>query len=109
LQNDTRRPWPVKQRIMSRHGHLSNAAAAEVVAGLLGSGLRQVVLGHLSRDCNSPELALAAVRGKLQAVGADVVVEVTCARQGEVTARQLVGLAEGSRPRVYEQATLWSN
>src|SRR5450432_1661274 len=28
LQNDTRRPWPVKQRIMSRHGHLSNAAAA---------------------------------------------------------------------------------
>ena len=30
LQSCTRRPWPVKQRIMSRHGHLSNAAAAEV-------------------------------------------------------------------------------
>ena len=28
LQNDTRRPWAVKQRIMSRHGHLSNTAAA---------------------------------------------------------------------------------
>src|SRR4051812_15377330 len=78
LQNDTRRPWPVKQRIMSRHGHLSNAAAAEVIAGLLGSSLRQVVLGHLSRDCNRPELALAAVRGRLQAQGVDALVEVTC-------------------------------
>ena len=36
LQNDTRRPWSVKQRIMSRHGHLSNAAAADVLAELLG-------------------------------------------------------------------------
>src|SRR5207247_5871401 len=29
LQEDTRRPWAVKQRILSRHGHLSNDAAAE--------------------------------------------------------------------------------
>ena len=42
LQNDTRRPWAVKQRIMSRHGHLSNAAAAGVVAELLGNGLERL-------------------------------------------------------------------
>ncbi|MBA3834144.1 MAG: MBL fold metallo-hydrolase, partial [Chthoniobacterales bacterium] len=35
LQNDPHRPWPVKQRIQSRHGHLSNAAAAAVIEQLL--------------------------------------------------------------------------
>ena len=54
LQNDTKRPWSVKQRIMSRHGHLSNAAAANALADLIGGRLRRAVLGHLSRDCNSP-------------------------------------------------------
>ena len=32
LQADPYRPWPVKQRIMSRHGHLSNASAATVIS-----------------------------------------------------------------------------
>jgi phosphoribosyl 1,2-cyclic phosphodiesterase len=55
LQNDVKRPWAVKQRIMSRHGHLSNAAAGAVIADLLSANLRRSVLGHLSRDCNRPE------------------------------------------------------
>src|SRR5438067_6109118 len=83
LQADTRRPWPVKQRIMSRHGHLSNAAAAAVLAGLLESGLRRAVLGHLSRDCNRPDLALDAVRARLDGTA----VEIFCASQTEVSAR----------------------
>jgi phosphoribosyl 1,2-cyclic phosphodiesterase len=61
LQETTRRPWPVKQRILSRHGHLSNTAAAQLVAEVAGERLRRVVLGHLSRDCNRPELALEAM------------------------------------------------
>src|SRR6266576_5772252 len=65
LQNDTYRPWPVKQRIQSRHGHLSNAAAAGVIEELLSGKIERVVLGHLSRDCNTPELALGAVRASL--------------------------------------------
>lgn len=77
LEADTRRPWSTKQRIASRHGHLSNAQAAELVAELAGSGLRSVVLGHLSRDCNTAETATAAVA----ATG----VEVTCAGQHEPT------------------------
>lgn len=83
LQADPRRPWPVKQRIMSRHGHLSNTAAAEVLAELAAHGLRRAVLGHLSRDCNRPELALAAVRTRLAGGG----VEVFCASQSAVSAR----------------------
>jgi phosphoribosyl 1,2-cyclic phosphodiesterase len=86
LQEDTRRPWAVKQRIMSRHGHLSNAAAAEVLAELLGNGLQRAVLGHLSRDCNRPELALATVRARLEQAG-ERNVEVFCASQSEVSPR----------------------
>ena len=69
LQNDTHRPWPVKQRIQSRHGHLSNTAAAGVIEELLPGKIERVVLGHLSRDCNTPELALrdsARVTGKVR-------------------------------------------
>ena len=61
LLEDSKRPWSVKQRIMSRHGHLSNDAGAKLVAEIVGNRLRQVILGHLSRDCNRPDLALCAM------------------------------------------------
>jgi len=61
LQNDTKRPWSIKQRIQSRHGHLSNSDAAETVSQIVHDGLGHLLLGHLSRDCNSEDLALAAM------------------------------------------------
>lgn len=70
LQEDTRRPWSTKQRILSRHGHLSNHAAADVAAELAPHGLSTVYLGHLSRDCNRPELARSIVSARLNEVGA---------------------------------------
>jgi phosphoribosyl 1,2-cyclic phosphodiesterase len=92
LQLDTRRPWATKQRIMSRHGHLSNAAAATVLAEMLGANLRRAVLGHLSRDCNSPELAANTVREKIAAAGAaPESVEVFVATQREISPRFSVG------------------
>lgn len=86
LQQDTRRPWAIKQRILSRHGHLSNTAAAEVVASLLGNGLRRVLLTHLSRDCNSTELAESAMRARLAQDGASHV-QVTAVPHGGASAR----------------------
>jgi len=80
LQEDSKRPWSVKQRIMSRHGHLSNEAAAKLVASVAGQRLRRVVLGHLSRDCNRPELAVRAIE-KLGLSGIDLF----CADQYEVS------------------------
>jgi phosphoribosyl 1,2-cyclic phosphodiesterase len=80
LQEDSKRPWSVKQRIMSRHGHLSNESAAKLVASIAGQRLRHVVLGHLSRDCNRPELALGAME-KLGLSGIDLF----CADQYEVS------------------------
>ena len=67
LQEDTVRPWATKQRIMSRHGHLSNDAAATLAAEVCSDRLRHIFLAHLSRDCNRPELAQRVVAHKLPA------------------------------------------
>jgi phosphoribosyl 1,2-cyclic phosphodiesterase len=94
LQNDPHRPWPVKQRIQSRHGHLSNAAAAAVIEQLLGGKLERVVLGHISRDCNTPELASGAIRAMLEQRGR-AEVEVHCASQREISLRFTIGQTKG--------------
>jgi phosphoribosyl 1,2-cyclic phosphodiesterase len=82
LQNDTKRPWATKQRISGDHGHLSNAQAASLVADIARDNLHRVVLGHLSRDCNQPDIAIRTVREALRQLGRpDVIVE--CAGQEE--------------------------
>lgn len=80
LHSDTKRPFSIKQRILSPHGHLSNRAAADLVAQARSERLRHVVLGHLSRDCNTAELAIAAVTATLNGHSA---VAVCCARHDE--------------------------
>jgi len=56
LDADTRRPWATKQRIRSRHGHLSNEATLEMLDSFPASNSpRNVYLAHLSRDCNAVE------------------------------------------------------
>jgi len=90
LHADPHRPWPVKQRIQSRHGHLSNAAAAGVIEQLLPGKIERIVLGHLSRDCNTPALALSTVRESLTKCG-KIGMEVHCATQSEVSARFRIG------------------
>lgn len=70
LQDDLKRPWSVKQRILSRHGHLSNEAAASVAEEIISTELQHLFLGHLSRDCNSPELAHSIVSNRLANAGA---------------------------------------
>jgi phosphoribosyl 1,2-cyclic phosphodiesterase len=84
LQSDSHRPWPVKQRIMSRHGHLSNVAAANVIEELLPGKVERVVLGHLSRDCNTPALATGTIRALLERCG-KIDMEVYCATQSELS------------------------
>ncbi len=59
-------PWSVKQRVLSRVGHLSNAAAAEFLLHDYDGGAHTIVLGHLSESNNLPELARLAAE---QAIG----------------------------------------
>lgn len=70
LQDCPRRPWSLKQRILGRHGHLSNDAAADAAEQIMSADLRHLYLGHLSRECNRPELAHDVVRERLQRLGA---------------------------------------
>jgi phosphoribosyl 1,2-cyclic phosphodiesterase len=49
-------PWSVKQRVMSRVGHLSNHVMAEFLAADLDSGTNNLVLGHLSEQNNHPAI-----------------------------------------------------
>ena len=65
LLQQSERPWFVKQRILGRQGHLSNAAAAEALAEVAGPELDQVFLVHLSSDCNTSELAEKTVQEAL--------------------------------------------
>lgn len=68
LRNDTKRPPSVKQRITSRHGHLSNRAASALVRAIASPSLTDVLLAHLSGECNTPELARAAFTDAFEGV-----------------------------------------
>jgi phosphoribosyl 1,2-cyclic phosphodiesterase len=60
-------PWSVKQRVMSRVGHLSNDALAEFFSGDYDGGAEYLVLAHLSEQNNHPEIARAAAEHALGA------------------------------------------
>ncbi len=57
-------PGSLKQRVASRHGHLSNQQAAEALPELVSDRLRSVVLYHLSRTNNEPALARRGGRAR---------------------------------------------
>jgi len=70
LQESPHRPWSLKQRILGRHGHLSNEAAADAAEQIISAHLQHLYLGHLSRECNRPETAKKVMEQRLQKIGA---------------------------------------
>jgi phosphoribosyl 1,2-cyclic phosphodiesterase len=54
-------PWPVKQRIQSRTGHLSNSASMNLLKAVQHARLECVILAHLSETNNTPQKALNEV------------------------------------------------
>ncbi|MCD8369180.1 MAG: MBL fold metallo-hydrolase [Clostridiales bacterium] len=59
-------PYYLKQRIMGDHGHLSNESAGRLLNHILHDGLKQILLGHLSRENNYAELARETVRLEIE-------------------------------------------
>ena len=55
-------PYYLKQRILGDRGHLSNERAGQLLSRLLHDKMQAIILGHLSRENNLPELAYEAVR-----------------------------------------------
>lgn len=62
-------PWAVKQRVMSRNGHLSNDAVSDFIGSDLDGSVRTLVLGHLSEHNNHPEIARLSASQALTARG----------------------------------------
>ncbi len=58
-------PWPVKQRIKSRAGHLSNESSQKLLMEVIHDRLSHVILAHLSETNNTPEKALHVVAEKI--------------------------------------------
>jgi len=77
-------PWSVKQRILGRHGHLSNEEMANVVAAVATARTRHLFLAHMSETNNTPGLALEAGRRALEEAGR-CGVRVHVARQDSVS------------------------
>jgi len=62
----------LKDRVMGEKGHLDNAVAARFVAEHYHEGLHYVFLCHLSKDNNTPDIALATMRQALEERGLSV-------------------------------------
>lgn len=64
-----RYPYPLKMRIMSEKGHLSNDACGILLRQILNDHMKAVFLGHLSKENNYAALAYATVAGKISEDG----------------------------------------
>ncbi len=71
-----RYPIYLKQRILSKHGHLSNKDTAESVLKMLGYGIRGLICAHLSEENNTPELVLNELNKIVAQNGGDLAKEI---------------------------------
>ena len=92
LKGSNRPPWLI-ERVLGDEGHLSNAQAAALLRQALQRSsdgrLRQLVLLHLSRECNQPALARAAAEAVLSEYGRHATAFV--AEQDQPSPRFVVG------------------
>lgn len=72
MLNASRYPFHLKQRIKGPYGHLSNETAGKTIAALMKKDLKQVMLGHLSKENNVPELAYQTVAEELMKSNSDI-------------------------------------
>ena len=67
-------PYSLKQRILSRRGHLSNVDCATLCAKLAEHGTKYILLAHLSETNNTPDTAFDEVFGALAGSGVKIAV-----------------------------------
>ncbi len=69
MENNSGRPGFLIRRVLGQLGHLSNDQAADSLSRLVTSETKQVILAHLSIDCNCPDIALGVIGRKLDQLG----------------------------------------
>lgn len=70
-------PWYLKQRILSTRGHLSNEDAGKVLGEVISGNGEVVLLGHLSKENNTEDLAYETVKGIIVNQGIDTDKDIT--------------------------------
>ena len=65
-------PYILKRRILGERGHLSNDNCGKLLCRIYHEGLKHVVLGHLSKDNNYPDLAYETVKYELEQFKSDI-------------------------------------
>lgn len=65
-------PYILKERILGKYGHISNETCGKLLACVMNDKLKNVFLGHLSKDNNTPDLAYITVSNVLEEFGIKV-------------------------------------
>ncbi|MCP4181385.1 MAG: MBL fold metallo-hydrolase [bacterium] len=65
LLSDSSRPFYLKRRILSNRGHLSNETSINALEELITEKTSKLLLGHISSECNNPELVYSMASAKL--------------------------------------------
>lgn len=65
-------PWPLKRRVLGEFGHISNDTAGDLITKAIKRGTEIVLLGHLSKENNFPQLAYKTVENILKGNGIEV-------------------------------------
>ena len=69
-------PYHLKKRVASEKGHLSNKMCSQLICKLASEGTKTFMLGHLSKENNTEELALATSKSALSLIGKDADITV---------------------------------
>lgn len=73
-------PWPLKNRIHGRKGHLSNDDTADLLPRIISDNFPRILLAHLSQDNNIPALAYITVKNSLEdhgfTIGKDLLLDI---------------------------------
>ena len=106
MLRNSNRPERLKRRIMSASGHLGNLDSAKALGRLLSGGVKTLVLGHVSRECNTYEIAYATALKALAALErADVALHV--ARQEEPLETLYIG-GEPEAQEYHSDLLVWA-
>lgn len=85
-------PYPLKQRILSDYGHLSNENCAKLAVLLAQSGTKRFLLGHLSAENNRPDLAYQTACNYFEQAGAHVGYDVQLSVAPKATTSEVFSL-----------------
>ncbi len=80
-------PYYLKRRVLSHKGHLSNEEAGKFCVELVKKGTEKILLAHLSKENNFPELAFETVKGILREKNMNIGenVELTVLKREEIS------------------------